>query len=60
MRQELEPAALALMRAVKQTLDPRDLFNPGKVIGDPDSASPVHLHPANWHKVAVDAGCAGS
>jgi glycolate oxidase len=33
MRQELEPAALAMMQAVKRTLDPLDLFNPGKVVG---------------------------
>jgi glycolate oxidase len=36
MRQELAPPALAMMQAVKQTLDPRNLFNPGKVTGDPD------------------------
>lgn len=36
MRHELAPAALAMMRAVKQTLDPLDLFNPGKVTGDPN------------------------
>ena len=37
MRQELAPPALAMMQAVKQTLDPRNLFNPGKVTGDPDA-----------------------
>ncbi len=37
MRQELAAPALAMMQAVKQTLDPRNLFNPGKVTGDPDS-----------------------
>ncbi|RSM55455.1 FAD-binding oxidoreductase [Actinoplanes sp. ATCC 53533] len=37
MRQELAPAVLAMMQAVKQTLDPQDLFNPGKVTGDPDN-----------------------
>ena len=31
------PAVLAMMQAVKQTLDPRNLFNPGKVTGDPDA-----------------------
>jgi glycolate oxidase len=36
MRKELAPEALAMMRAVKRTLDPLDLFNPGKVTGDPD------------------------
>jgi glycolate oxidase len=41
MRQELEPPVLAMMQAVKQTLDPRNLFNPGKVTGDPDAASPA-------------------
>nr|WP_205864096.1 FAD-linked oxidase C-terminal domain-containing protein [Planosporangium mesophilum] len=35
MRQEMSPAALAMQRAVKQTFDPLDLFNPGKVVGDP-------------------------
>jgi glycolate oxidase len=35
MRQELSPSVLAMQRAVKATLDPLNLFNPGKVIGDP-------------------------
>jgi glycolate oxidase len=35
MRQELSPEVLALQQAVKQTLDPRNLFNPGKVVGEP-------------------------
>ena len=35
MRQELSPAVLAMQQAVKQTLDPLNLFNPGKVIGIP-------------------------
>ena len=35
MRQELGPDVLAMMQAVKRTLDPRDLFNPGKITGDP-------------------------
>jgi len=35
MRQELSPEVLAMQQAVKQTLDPRNLFNPGKVVGDP-------------------------
>jgi glycolate oxidase len=35
MRQELDPGAQAMQRAVKQALDPLDLFNPGKVVGDP-------------------------
>lgn len=33
MRQELSPAVLAMQIAVKQTLDPLNLFNPGKVTG---------------------------
>src|SRR5690348_7258513 len=33
MRQELSPAVLAMQVAVKRTLDPLGLFNPGKVIG---------------------------
>jgi glycolate oxidase len=33
MRQELSPAVLAMQIAVKQTLDPLNLFNPGKVVG---------------------------
>jgi glycolate oxidase len=35
MRQELSPEVLAMQHALKQTLDPLDLFNPGKVIGIP-------------------------
>jgi glycolate oxidase len=35
MRQELSPAVLAMQQAVKRTLDPLDLFNPGKVVGIP-------------------------
>ncbi|WP_328475401.1 FAD-binding protein [Actinoplanes sp. NBC_00393] len=33
MRQELSPGVLAMQVAVKQTLDPLNLFNPGKIIG---------------------------
>jgi glycolate oxidase len=35
MRQELAPEVLAMQQAVKRTLDPLDLFNPGKVVGIP-------------------------
>jgi glycolate oxidase len=35
MRAELDPGALAMQAAVKQALDPLNLFNPGKVYGDP-------------------------
>jgi glycolate oxidase len=35
MRQELDPGVQAMQRAVKHALDPRDLFNPGKVVGEP-------------------------
>ncbi|MGW6354507.1 FAD-binding oxidoreductase [Streptomyces sp. NPDC055092] len=38
MRQELGPGVCAVQRAVKDTLDPLDLFNPGKVVGDPDAS----------------------
>jgi glycolate oxidase len=47
MRQELGAPVLAMMRAVKETFDPLDLFNPGKVTGDPDA-------------LLVDAASAGS
>ena len=33
MRRELSPEVLAIQEAVKRTLDPLDLFNPGKVVG---------------------------
>ena len=35
MRQELDPGVQAMQRAVKHALDPQDLFNPGKVVGEP-------------------------
>jgi glycolate oxidase len=35
MRQEMDPGALAMQKAVKAALDPLDLFNPGKIFGDP-------------------------
>jgi len=35
MRQELGPEVLAIQQAVKNTLDPLNLFNPGKVVGIP-------------------------
>ncbi|MGW6752742.1 FAD-binding oxidoreductase [Streptomyces sp. NPDC055006] len=38
MRQELGPEVCAVQRAVKNTLDPLDLFNPGKVVGAPDAS----------------------
>ncbi|MDZ4306251.1 FAD-binding oxidoreductase [Allopontixanthobacter sp.] len=34
-----DPVALALMRSVKQALDPANLLNPGKLIPDPDVTS---------------------
>ncbi|MFG3364071.1 FAD-binding oxidoreductase [Streptomyces sp. NPDC090032] len=37
MRQELGPEVCSVQRAVKNTLDPLDLFNPGKVVGEPDA-----------------------
>jgi len=35
MRQELDPGVQAMQQAVKQAIDPLDLFNPGKVVGEP-------------------------
>ena len=35
MRAELDPGVQAMQRAVKRALDPLDLFNPGKVVGEP-------------------------
>lgn len=35
MNLELDPGVLRMQRAVKDTLDPLNLFNPGKVVGDP-------------------------
>ena len=40
LAQEHGPAALALMRALKHALDPRDLMNPGKI------ATPLAVEPA--------------
>jgi glycolate oxidase len=36
MRRELSAGVLAMQQAVKQTLDPLNLFNPTKVVGIPD------------------------
>jgi glycolate oxidase len=33
MRRELDPGSLAMQRAIKAALDPDDILNPGKVIG---------------------------
>jgi D-lactate dehydrogenase (cytochrome) len=35
MRSEHDPAALATMAALKRTLDPHNILNPGKMIPDP-------------------------
>lgn len=37
MNKELDPGAIQMQRAIKHTLDPLDLFNPGKIVGDPDA-----------------------
>jgi glycolate oxidase len=36
LRRELSPSVLAMQQAVKKTFDPLNLFNPGKVVGDPE------------------------
>src|SRR4051812_16216611 len=38
MREEQSAGVLAMQQAVKQSLDPLNIFNPGKVTGDPDAA----------------------
>ncbi|WP_328535525.1 FAD-binding oxidoreductase [Streptomyces sp. NBC_00344] len=40
MERELGPEVCAIQRAVKDTLDPLHLFNPGKVTGDPQTHRP--------------------
>jgi glycolate oxidase len=35
MRRELSPSVLAMQQAVKDSLDPRNIFNPGKIVDDP-------------------------
>nr|WP_296064461.1 FAD-linked oxidase C-terminal domain-containing protein [uncultured Actinoplanes sp.] len=35
MRRELSPSVLAMQQAVKDSLDPGNLFNPGKIVDDP-------------------------
>ncbi|MCA1222554.1 FAD-binding oxidoreductase, partial [Streptomyces sp. 8L] len=42
MRGELGPAVCAMQDALKNTLDPLGLFNPGKVTGDPATDTPPH------------------
>jgi len=41
MRRELHPGALAMQSAIKESLDPLNLFNPGKVFGDPQDSAGV-------------------
>ena len=33
MNKELDPGAIQMQHAIKDTLDPLDLFNPGKIVG---------------------------
>ena len=40
LRRYASPVELALMRALKQTLDPHGILNPGKVLGDPSADDP--------------------
>jgi glycolate oxidase len=35
MNRELSPSVLAMQHAVKECLDPFNIFNPGKVVGNP-------------------------
>jgi glycolate oxidase len=35
MNRELSPSVLAMQHAVKESLDPLNIFNPGKVVGNP-------------------------
>ena len=35
MRRELDPASILVQQAIKQTLDPLEIFNPGKALPPP-------------------------
>ena len=35
MNRELSPSVLAMQQAVKESLDPLNIFNPGKIVGNP-------------------------
>ena len=37
MLKELHPGAVLMQRGIKRALDPLNLFNPGKVVGDPNN-----------------------
>jgi len=39
MRREMHPGALGMQAAIKSALDPLDLFNPGKIFGDPSDTA---------------------
>ncbi len=39
MKEEISPAGLQVLRAVKQSLDPKGIFNPGKLIPQEDLSS---------------------
>ena len=43
MELDLGPEALAVMRAIKDAIDPRGIMNPGKIFPDPGGAEAFRL-----------------